>query len=216
VCAPVGSWIVITGYDNDEQPLFGEIMDEGITKIGRIKGGWPSILVAPGEPIQKIDRKEADLEALKYAIALHREEVVGVKVKYSGKYPLRDVEKYSKYWRTGLKSFAAWLKCLRDTEHIGQYYYHSNILLHLYLGRSSAIRYLEVMQKRHSQAVADYLENAIQKYKAVIEVIRKIEWNNKIMSSFQGREALASQIENIVGLEGQAVVELEKTINIMN
>jgi AraC-like DNA-binding protein len=216
ICAPIASWIVITGFDDGEPPLFGEILDKGKAKIARIEGGWPSILVTLGEPIQKIDRIEADLESLKYAVALHHDAVVGIQVKYSGKYTLRDAEKYTKYWRTGLKSFTAWLKCLQDTEHLGQYYFHGNALLHLYLGRSSAIRYLEAMQKRHPHTIAECIENAIHKYKAVIEVLGKVRCNAEVMSSMEKREVLISQIKSIIDLESQAVAELENVIALMN
>jgi len=212
----VSSWFVITGYDDGEPPLIGECSVEGEVKIARIEDGWPSTLLAPGEPVQRIDRKEADLEALKYAIALHRDQVLGANVKYSGKYPLRDVEKLSKYWRTGLKSFASWIRCLQDMEHLGQHFWHSNVLLHLFLSRSSAIRYLQAMQKRHPRAVADYLENAIQKYKAVIGVLGSVDWSPEAMSSVKGREVFVTHVKEMADLESQAVAELEKAVEVLD
>jgi AraC-like DNA-binding protein len=216
VCAPVASWIVITGYDDNEPPLFGECLDEGVAKIARIKDGWPSVLLAPGEPVEKIDRKEADFEALKYAIELHHDRVLGINVKYSGKYPLRDAEKFSKHWRTGLKTFSAWTKCLKDIDHPGQYYYHNNVLFHLWLSRSSAVRYLEAMRKRHLKDIANCIENAILKYKNIIDLLEKVDWDAGAMSSVERRDALISQIENIVNLESRAVAELEQAVELMD
>jgi hypothetical protein len=210
MCTPT-SWFIITGCDEGVPPLFGECSVEGEARIERIEG-WPSVLIAPGEPVQRIDREEADLEALKYAIALHHDQVLGANVAYSGAYPLRDAEKFSKYWRTGLKSFAAWIQCLQDMERPGQHFWHSNVLLHLYISRMSAIRYLEAMGKRHPQAVADYLGNAIQQYEAVIEVLRHVDWSAEAMSSVKGRDAFVAHVENIVDLERQAVAALEKAV----
>jgi hypothetical protein len=212
----VSSWFVITGYDDGKPPLIGECSVEGDVKISRILDGWPYTLLVPGEPVELIDRKEADLEALRYAIALHHDEVLGIDVRYLGNYQLRDAERFSKYWRTGLKAFTAWVECLRDADHPGPFYYHSNVLNYLYICRSSAIRYLETMKERHPQDVGNYLGGAVERYKEVLELIEPFEWNAEIMSSAKGRQTLINRINAIVDLESQSADALEKVVKLLD
>lgn len=212
----VGSaWYIVTGYDDEELPLIGMCPneEEGKENIYRIEEPMPPYaLPAIGEAIPTIARTKADFEALKFAIALHRDQVLGTNVEYRGAYPLRRADEYGKYWRTGLKSFSSWKACLEDTQHLGQPRWHSNVVGHLYWNRSTAVRYLKAMQKRHSKTTAAHLENAIQRYRAVIAELDKVDTSREAILSVQGRGKLISSIKRITDLESQAVAELEKTI----
>lgn len=212
----VGSaWYIVTGYDDEELPLIGMCPneEEGKERIYRIEEPMPPYaLLAIGEAIPTIDRTKADFEALKFAIALHRDQVLGTNVEYRGEYPLRRADEYGKYWRTGLKSFSSWKACLEDAEHLGQPFWHSNVVGHLYWNRSTAVRYLKAMQKRHSKTTAAHLENAIQRYQAVIAELDKVDTSREAILSVQGRGKLISSIRRITDLESQAVAELENTI----
>ena len=119
---------------------------------------------------------------------------------------------YGKYWRTGFRSFSSWIVCLEDTEHLGQPFWHSNVVGHLYWNRSTAVRYLKAMQKRHSKTIAAHLENAIQRYQAVIAELDKVDTSGEAILSVQGRGKLISSIKKIADLESHAVAELENTI----
>jgi len=99
---------------------------------------------------------------------------------------------------------------------LGQHYWHSNVKGHLSLNRSSAIRYLKDVQKRHPQTVATHLEDAIQKYEAVVEVVKRIDTSHEAMSSVHERETLVDLIKGIADLERQAVAELEKAVNVLD
>jgi len=147
---------------------------------------------------------------VKFAIALHRDQVLGTNVGYAGEYPLRRGDEFGKYWRTGLKSFSSWKACLEDIEHLGQPFWHMNVVGHLYWNRSTAVRFLKAMQKRHSKTIADHLENAIQRYQAVVVELDKVDTSPEAISSLQGREQLISGIKKMANLESQAVEELEK------
>ena len=120
---------------------------------------------------QLLIEKKADLEALKFAIALHRDQVLGANAEYSGEYSLRRSDEYGKYWRTGQKSFTSWIACLEDIDHLGQPRWHGNVKGFLERNRESAVRCLKDMQKRHSESFAAHLNNAINKYDAVIDKI---------------------------------------------
>ena len=165
-----------------------------------------------GGAVPTIDRQTADLEALKFAVVLHRDQVLGPDAEYDGDYPLRRADEFGTYWRTGLKSFASWVACLEDTEHLGRPDWHSNVVSHLYWNRTTAVRYLKAMQKRHSATVAAHLENAIRKYQAVIEEVGKADTSVEALSTAQGRGKLISIVKRISDIESQAVVELEKAV----
>jgi len=195
-------------YDEEEFPLIGMCPneEEGQEKIYRIEEPMPPYAsLAIGEAIPTIDRTKADLEALEFAIALHRDQVLGTDVAYRGEYPLRRADEFGKYWRTGLKSFDSWIACLEDTEHLGKSFWHGNVVGHLYWDRSTAVRYLKAMQKRHSKTAAAHLENAIRAYQAVIAELDTVDTSPEAISSVQGRGKLISSIRKIADLEGQAV-----------
>jgi hypothetical protein len=209
----IGSaWYIVTGYDDGEFPLMGMCPneEEGKERIYRIKESMPPYAsLALGEATPTIDRKKADFKALKFTIALHRDQVLGTNGEYRGEYPLRRADEFGKYWRTGLKSFSSWIACLEDVEHLGRPFWHSNVVGFLDRNRSTAVRYLKAMQKRHSKAIAAHLEKAIQKYEAILEKVGKVDTSGEALSSLQGRRELISSIERIMDLESQAVLELE-------
>ncbi len=113
------------------------------------------------EPVKKIDRKKADIEALKYAIALYNDRVLGVKTKALQEYPLRDVEEFNISWRTGVISYLFWINILKDKENFGKHFWHSNVRSFLNINRSSAIVYLKTMQNRHPLIINNHLENYV-------------------------------------------------------
>jgi AraC-like DNA-binding protein len=208
----VSSWFVVIGHDDEEPPLFGECAIEGKPAVSRIKDGWPSILITLGEPVKKIDRQEADFRALKYAIALHHDQLLGMKAEHTGEYALRNTDRFDKYWRTGLKSFSAWLQAIKNMEHMGKHFWHANVLSHLHISRSSAIRYLTAMQKRNTPAVAVPLGNAIEKYENVVKELETVDRSSEDMDSSCGREALAAQVKVIAEFECQAI---EKAVKVL-
>ena len=212
----VGSaWYVVTGCDDDALPLIGMCPNEkeGEETIQRIEEPMPPYAsLAVGEAISTIDRTKADLEALKFAVALHRDQVLGAGVDYLGQYPLRLADEFGKYWRTGLKSFSSWIACLEDVEHLGQPRWHSNVKGFLERNRKSAVRYLRAMQKRHPEAITTLLENAIQKYEAVIGELNEVDTSREALLAVEGRGKLISWVRRISDLESQAVMALENTV----
>lgn len=206
------SWYVVTGYDDQESPLFGMCSntEAGQEKVDRVEERMPPYAgFTLGERIQTIDRKAADLEALRFAVALHRDQVLGDEGQYAGTYPLRRAEEFGRYWRTGINSLASWIACLEDTEHLGQPRWHSNVVQHLYWNRTTAVHYLAAMKERHSPAVAAHLEIAIQKYQAVIDAVGEADTSDVLME-VAGRKKLIAIVEKIVDLETQAATELER------
>ena len=209
-----GCWFVVSGYDQEELALLGNctLVDE--KQLMRILQ-QPTALLVPGESLTPMDRKQADLAALRYAVALHRDQVLGAsdaKATAEWAFPLRDKEAVGKQWRTGLKTFAAWAKCLRDTEHPGQGRWHANMVGHLLYNRGSAVRYLKTMADRHPEEVATHLNNAAAQYEEVLAALRRADTSGEALSSPAGREALAKLVEQVAVLDSQAVQEIEKAV----
>jgi hypothetical protein len=187
--------------------------EQGKERIYRIEEAWPPYaLLAVGEAVPRIDRREADIAALRYAVALHRDQVLGPDAAYAGDDALRRVERFGARWRTGLKSLASWIACLEDSEHLGYHYWNANVRGFLIRNRSTAVRYLRAMQGRCVEAVASYLESAIEMYQAVIEEAELADTSQDAISSIPGRRALISRIERITDLERRAVAELDGAV----
>jgi hypothetical protein len=212
--AYVEPWFVVSGYDQEEPPLLGNCAISTVGEVVRIDN-QPWALLVPGESLAPMDRKQADLAALRYAIALHRDQVLGAsEASATARWasPLRDQEAVGKQWRTGLKTFTAWTKCLRDTEHLGQARWHANMVGHLIMNRGSAVKYLKAMADRHPEEVATHLDNAAARYEKVRATLRQADTGEEAISSPAGREALAKLAEQMSVLESQAIQEIEKAL----
>jgi hypothetical protein len=214
VLARAGCWFVVSGYDQGEPALLGNCTLVETTELIRAFQ-QPTALLLLGESCEMMDRGEADLAALRYAVALHRDQVLGAsdaRATAEWASPLRDQEAVGKQWRTGLKTLAAWAECLRDTEHLGQAHWHSNVVRHLLLNRGSAARYLKAMAARHPDDVATHLSNAAARYEEVLAALGKADTSGDALSSPAGREALAKLAEQVSALDSQAIQEIEKAL----
>jgi len=197
-------WVVY-GYDEGEPPLIGDWSLHEEQKPKRVER-YPWALIVLGEERDRMDRKAADLAALRHAVALSRD---GFEVR---------LPDYAVEWEpitaryTGQKSFALWAEMLRDTEHLGQRRWHSNMCLHLGLNRGSAVRYLREMAKRHPASVAIHLNAAADRYAQVLELLETEDTSEGAMMSKEGREKLARLAESMAAVEARAADEMEKAI----
>jgi hypothetical protein len=198
---------VITGIDDQNYPLIGICpnVKQGMEKIQRIEeSSSPSRLLVLGEKQEQMDRLEADLESLTYAMALHHEKVLVAE------------DPYTKWgWHTGKETFMIWLRCLEDFEHIGEGRWHDNAFWHLEWNRKIAIKYLRDMQKRYDSKVIDSLESACQKWEALIDEIQKADTSDTNIQSKQGRLDLIQVIRKAITLEEDAFQELAKVVNLL-
>ena len=92
---------------------------------------FPWEVSVPGEPGDPIDRHQADIEALEWAIRLGRDEVdlSGLPGKSSGR-----------------KSWALWSSQLADAELRGPHFWHANVVGNLWINRANAAAYLREMR----------------------------------------------------------------------
>ena len=201
----VSLWFVVTAVDEREPPFIGNWAWKVETQRTHMEpeDGYPQKMLAPGDPLPKIDRGEADREALRYAVALHRDEVLGERAGDRGAHPLRH-PCYGTNWRTGIDAYWA----LRDTERPGQARFHNNAVFQLRLNRAAAIRYLNAMRERRPQT-AEHLDGAIGHYEAVMKALQSADTSGEALSSTHGRGAMIAAIEEIADLENRAADALE-------
>ncbi|MFQ5811344.1 MAG: hypothetical protein ACE5JM_17130 [Armatimonadota bacterium] len=187
-------WKLITGYDEEERPLLAHCPSMFEKQTIRLEQ-YPWTVVTLGPEIPRLDRKTADLEALRHAVALGRD-----RVPMPGGY------------LTGQKAFALWIRTLRDTEHLGQSRWHANVCLHLHINRRAAVTYLWAMSERHPGGVATRLNAAADLYEQVLERVKGADARQEAMMSEAGREKLALLAEDIADLEAQAIAEIEEAL----
>ncbi len=207
---------VITGMDDGTYPLIGMCPNEqkGKEKIYRIQESLPVWqLLIPGGKLKKIDRTQADREALSYAIALHKDEILGGNTDAAKKFSLADVSGYKQWgWHTGKGAYAVWEKCLADNEHVGQGRWHANAQWSLVRNRKTAVAYLREMEKRHNNEAKNHLEKACQHYEAVIAEMINGNTSDAAIGTNEGRKSLISIVQSVTALEDKAVSELEKAL----
>lgn len=187
-------WKVVTGCDRETPPLLGVTPWTPRNPPQRLPGpAW--VFVAVGEAQPPLDRRQADLEALRHAVALARDEVA-----LPGGYV------------SGQKAYALWAATLRDLEHLGQARWHANMKLHLGLNRHSAPLYLQQMAGRHPEAVAVHLKAAAELYGQSLAKLATANTGEAALGSPTGREALARLVEGMAALEARAAEELQTAI----
>ncbi len=191
-----GFWEVVVGYDDRPHPVFSFCPSprDGQQKIARLRK-YPFAVVTLAGPRPPVDRKAADVQALRRAVALARDEIV-----------------MPKGFRTGGKAFQLWAKCLRDLEHPGKHFWHTNVVVNLRVNRSSAVRYLRAMAGRHPAATADHLNAAADRYEEALAELKKADTGKSALASRPGREKLARLVERIAHVEKRAVDEIDAAL----
>jgi hypothetical protein len=210
-----GTWFVVTAQDDGSPPVTGAWACSDAGEIVRLSDGYPYNVLAPAAAMAKLDRAEADADALRYAVALHRDEVLGPDADVRRTDELRHPE-YGERWRTGVRSYAAWIKALRDTDNLGQARWHSNVVYQLGINRRSAVRYLRDMAQRNRDEVASHVESAAKRYEGVLEALTRADTSQDAMASEDGRNALVGVIEEIVALEGAAAADMDEAADAIN
>ena len=169
---------IVSGYDAGEPPILGACALDPEGKVGRLEE-YPWDLILLGDAAAKIDREQADLAALRHAVALWRDT------------PQATVPAFWPQWdaiegrATGRKSFALWAKALRDTEHMGEARWHANMCLHLGINRRSAVAYLRAMAARRP-TVAGPLGTAADHYERELTELAKADVRPR-SNAVQGR-----------------------------
>ncbi len=185
-------WSVDAGYDKGNMALLSFCPLGGPDALAERRDN-AMVAVILGNKVEKMDRRLADREALRHAVALARDEV-----------------KMPSDYLTGQRAYALWASELRQMDPPGQPRWHTNVCNFLTLRRRAAVTYLEVMSRRQEEPTRAYLLAAVDRYKEVLEVLKTADTSRKAMTSIGGREALALLAERLAKIEAEAARQLEQ------
>ena len=146
-----------------------------------------------------MDRSEADVEAVEFAVRLHNDQ-------HGGDLPGKT---------SGKASFALWARLLRGPEACGPNFYHANVVAHLKRARASSPPYLRQMASRHGQTVAGRLRAAADVYDEILKKLATANVGKEALGDAAGREKLAGLVDEMAALEAKAVGQLKLAVKAM-
>jgi hypothetical protein len=194
---------VITGYDGavDQPPVFGRCGCDTQGRQDRARE-WPWAALILGRRSEPLATRVADLAALRYAVALARDQ--------AGPFELP--------WRnrrfTGQKAFAAWAALLRNAAEPVEDRHHANMKLRLSDSRQAAVRYLDDLAGGQTGAAAAALRAAADAYRRSLELLGQVQPEGLAVSQ-DGRHAVADLVDRVAAQELEAAVALEKAVTAM-
>ena len=187
---------VIYGCDSGNPPLLGQTACETQLNVHRMKE-YPWEVVVLGEPAAPMDRRQADVEALEFALRLGRDEVdlSHLPGKLSGR-----------------RAWELWLAQLKDPELCGPHFYHANVLGHLRQNRSAAVGYLHAMSERHSEPACAALTAAAAAYEVVLGNLNRAQVSKEAFRTDRRRQPLISVLQEAMMLETTALQRVEEAL----
>jgi len=174
-------------------------------------------VVAVGEPIPQLDRKEADRLAIQHAVSLGRDALFhGTAFAEaadadgdSGCVPNPEDVVTGRTYHTGCESFALWKDSVNN-ETCEEYENRGYAYRDLALLRRSAPVYLRAMALRHPGAAANPLNQAADFYDRVLKELPEFTDCDPENPPKETREEAADRIGRIETLEAKAIDSLEK------
>lgn len=200
VVAAVGMDIaVVFGLDGGDPPLLVQtscVPEPKLTRATHYPGST-FVLDAPGA---SLDRLEADVESIDYAVRLGRDQV-----------DLSEEPGKS----SGRRSWQLWAEQLADAELCGPHFYHANVVRHLRLHRRAAPSYLRTMSERHSGSARQALQNAAKVYDSIVNQLEQMDTRKDQLATAEGRERLIQLIHAIMPLEAEAQERMAEAVAAM-
>lgn len=191
---------VINGYDSatgPKSPIWGHCAVDQTDHWDRC-ADWPFGVILIGKAIPALDRDEADLAALRYAVSLSRDQAG----------PTEERWRHRRF--TGQKAFAAWAAVLRQVEKPTNSYAHVNVRVNLIRNRSAAIAFLRDVASRQIGA-AEELGKSADAYEAVIRQTDLLN-HSGLAESPDRRRKMADQVERIAAADRQAIRHIERAL----
>ena len=176
---------VIYGCDSGNPPLLGQTSCETQLNVHRMKV-YPWEVVVLGEPAAPMDRRQADVEALEFALRLGRDEVdlSHLPGKLSGR-----------------RAWQLWLSQLEEPDLCGPHFYHANVIGHLHQNRAAAASYLRAMSQRHAGPAGATLAAVAAGYDAVLNKLKQAKVDKESFQTDAGRQPLISLVRETMALE---------------
>ena len=195
---------VVRGYDDQEPPLLGNWSCSDEEEDIRIPG-YPWGLVVLGKKGEPMAPADVDREALRYAVALFRDDGTHVTTACPFERPPTCF--------TGRRAFELWAKALRDTKNLGQARWHANMVFNLRINRRCAVAYLHAMAKRYPENVAKHLSAAAGLYQKELALLHTADTSKAaLIVQPAGREDLAKLVERLAETESDAVASIERAL----
>ncbi len=196
---------VITGYDRDtaaeKPPIWGRCAVDTEGSYG-YSADWPFGVIMAGKRFDPIDPNEADLTALRQAVALAHDQAGPTEAR----------------WRdrrfTGRKAWAAWAGLLRNVEEPTEDRHHWNVRGNLNWNRTAAVAYVRSVAKRRDGQAAEELRVAAATYEKVLEQVKLLDPKD-VSDDAEKRRQLADNVDHIAKLEQEAIVHVERAIDAM-
>lgn len=189
-------WSVAVGYDRGDPALWSICPLAGPKTQAKRISHHPVFAIVLGDKIEKMDRRLADRQSLRHAVALVRDQV-----------------KMPNNYLTGQRAYALWASELRQMAPLGQVRWHANVRGNLTFRRKVAVAYLEAMSRRHDGPTRTHLLMAVDQYRKVLSVLKTADTSSEAMTSSKGRQALAELAERLAEIEAKAAVQLEQAAN---
>ncbi len=196
---------VITGYDRDmtadRPPIWGRSATDTKGSYGYC-ADWPFGVIMLGRQLTPMDVDEADLMALRQAIALARDQAGPAEA------PWRDRR------FTGGKAWVAWAALLRNEAEPTESRHHGNVRGNLINNRTAAVAYLQSVAERRGGRAAEELRGAANAYAKVLKQVRLLDAKD-LSGNAEKRRRLADHVDLIAKLEQEAVAHLEQAVDAM-
>ena len=205
-------WCAVTGLDDGEPPLLGVFSCSDDNEQQRLRD-YPCGVLALGDSSGVKNRREADVSSLEHAVALATDDTSLLASRVPD-CPLQGVCDGSGK-TAGRKSYALWAHLLRDPDGWGANFYHANVVGQTRINRTSAPVYLRGMADRHPEAVSGHLKVAATVYDDVLDMLRSADTSKETLGTSEGRERLASLVDELSEREGRAVESMTKALAAM-
>ncbi len=184
-------WSVAVGYDKGDPPLWSVCSLGGPHTQAKRMADYPWLAIILDDQIEPMDRRLADRQALRHAVALARDQV-----------------KMPNNFLTGQRAYALWAGELRQIDPPDQPRWHANVVANLSVRRRAAVDYLQTMSRRQDDPTSACLLGAVERYNEALHLLKTANTSRQAMTSADGRETLAQLAERLAGIEAQAASKL--------
>jgi RNA polymerase sigma factor (sigma-70 family) len=198
---------VIYGYDSTRGTITLLWPSPGQPVFGPANDGYPWGITVPGEAIAPLPQAQAELESLRWAVALWDETAAGT---------VKDRD--TSNLLTGSKAYAKWLELLqqqKDGVGLGRDAWDNNLVIHLRYNRAAAVEYLDGLAQRHAAASA-HLRAAADLYQQALDELMVIPFWSQSGDKVAGLEAYTQTIRQTAQREAQAIDHIRQAIPLID
>jgi RNA polymerase sigma-70 factor (ECF subfamily) len=208
VLAQQDAAVLATGYDTASHTPVLLWPSPGQPVFGPANNGIPWGIYVPGRALTALSPDAAELQSLRWAIALWDEAAAATAKGWDASQIL-----------TGSKAYATWLDLLqqqKDGVGRGRRSWDNNLMIHLRYNRAAAVAYLRDLAARRSGAVADHLSAAASLYQQVLDEANRAplptDFRNSPSLLPQKLQEYTDSVRRISQLEAQAINEIRQAL----